>query len=349
MVVAEQTGGPDGALGMAHRVLDAMSAPLEVAGVQLRPRASIGVALATDADADTEGLLRDADAAMYEAKSRGPNNVWLADAEVRGRADRRLGLEGALADALAGDEFRLDYQPVVDLNSGLTFGAEGLLRWESRQFGDPVPSEILPLAEEAALIHTLTDWTVRCAARDHRWLHERHDFPVPFHIGINMSCAQLGSPTFIDRYLALLESAGVTPDQFVVELTETELLEERSAAERSLMALADAGTHVAVDDFGAGYSSFDYLTRMPLTYLKIDRRLTRALPENARAQRVLRGLASMCLDMGVILVAEGIENQAEWEAYVAIGVSYGQGFHFAPPLRRSALLDQLRSQQSSLT
>lgn len=343
VIVAEQTGGPDGALGMAHRVLEAISAPAEVAGTQVRPRASIGVALAIEADADPETLLRDADAAMYEAKARGPNGVWLADAAVRGRAHRRFGLEAALADALVADEYRLDYQPIVSLVDGSVLGAEGLFRWDSPQFGSPSPGEVLPLAEETGLIHALTDWTVHRVGRDLLDLRDRVDSDVTFQLGINLSCTQLSSPTFVDRYLAGLHSMSLTPAEVVVEVTETELIEESSVAEASLAALADAGVQLAVDDFGAGYSSFDYLTRMPVTFLKIDRRLTRALPTNVRARRVLRGLVSMCLDMGVIVVGEGVETVDERDAYLEIGIQIGQGFLYSPALSVDRLADVLQS------
>lgn len=347
VVVAEQTGGPDGALGMAHRMIQAISAPAEIAGTQMRPRASIGVALAAEGDATSETLLRDADAAMYEAKSRGPNGVWLADAAVRSRADRRFGLEGALADALANDRYRFDYQPVVDLATGTYLGAEGLLRWYDDEFGPTSPSEIIPLAEETGLIHQLTDWSVSRAGRD--LLRLRREAPVDrfFQLGINLSCAQLSSPTVVDRFLAGVDAVGLDARDLVVEVTETELVEDGSMAERSLLALAAAGTQIAVDDFGAGYSSFDYLTRMPVTFLKIDRRLTRALPTNARSRRVLRALVTMCLDMGVALIAEGIETETERAAYLDIGIETGQGFLFKPGISVDELVADLRTEVSA--
>lgn len=344
VVVAEQTGGPDGALGMAHRMLQALSAPAEIAGTQMRPRASIGVALAFDAEATPETLLRDADAAMYEAKSRGPNGVWLADAAVRSRADRRFGLEGAIADALASDRYRFDYQPIVDLTTGCYIGAEGLLRWDDEVFGSTSPNEIIPLAEETGLIHQLTDWSVSRAGRDLRTLMGQAGLDRSFPLGINLSCAQLSSPSFVNRYLAAVAAVGLEPGDLVVEVTETELVEDGSVAEQSLLALADAGIQVAVDDFGAGYSSFDYLTRMPVTYLKIDRRLTRALPTNARARRVLGALVTMCLDMGVAIIAEGIETPDERDAYLEIGINAGQGFLFSPAITVERLVEDLRAE-----
>ncbi|MCB1016610.1 MAG: EAL domain-containing protein [Acidimicrobiales bacterium] len=344
VVVAEQTGGPDGALGMAHRMIEAIAAPADIAGTQMRPRASIGVALAAESGVTSEMLLRDADAAMYEAKSRGANRVWLADAAVRSRADRRFGLEGALADALAADRYRFDYQPVVELASGRYLGAEGLLRWDDEDFGSTAPNEIIPLAEETGLIHQLTDWSVWRAGRDLRTVRADSGLERPFPLGINLSCAQLSSPSFLDRFLAAVAAVGFEPQDFVVEVTETELVEEDSMAERSLLALANAGTLIAIDDFGAGYSSFDYLTRMPVDFLKIDRRLTRALPTNARARRVLGALVTMCLDMGVALIGEGIETEAERTAYLDIGIQYGQGFLFKPGIGVDELVADLRAE-----
>lgn len=344
VVVAEQTGGPDGALGMARRVLQVLSQPLELAGVQLRPRASIGVALAAERDTDTETLLRDADAAMYEAKVRGANAVWLADAAVRGRADRRFGLERGIAEALAGDEYRLDYQPVVDLATGMTVGAEGLLRWDSDEFGTPTPGEIIPLAEETGLVHELSEWSARRAARDLLEVRARSQLTRRFQLGINLSCAQLSSPSLVDRYLGVLADVGVAPADLVLEVTETELVEEGSVAEQSLVTLAASGAQVAIDDFGAGYSSFDYLTRMPVSFLKIDRRLTRALPTNSRARRVLRALVAMCADMEVAVVAEGIEAVAERCAYLDIGIEFGQGFLFSPAVSVDGLVARLQAE-----
>ena len=344
VVVAEQTGGPDGALGMAHRMLHALAAPAEIAGTQMRPRASIGVALAVDRDSTSETLLRDADAAMYEAKSRGPNGVWLADAAVRSRADRRFGLEGAIAEALAADRYRFDYQPIVELDSGRYLGAEGLLRWDDEVFGSTSPNELIPLAEETGLIHQLTDWSIWRAGRDLAVVRAGARVSPFFSLGINLSCAQLSSPSFVQRYLAAIAAIDLEPRDLVVEVTETELVEDGSVAEQSLLALAEAGVQVAVDDFGAGYSSFDYLTRMPVTYLKIDRRLTRALPSNARARRVLGALVPMCLDMGVAIVAEGIETVAERDAYREIGINAGQGFLFSPAIPVERLVEHLRAE-----
>ena len=177
----------------------------------------------------------------------------------------------------------------------------------------------------------------------------RREAPVDrfFQLGINLSCAQLSSPTVVDRFLAGVDAVGLDARDLVVEVTETELVEDGSMAERSLLALAAAGTQIAVDDFGAGYSSFDYLTRMPVTFLKIDRRLTRALPTNARSRRVLRALVTMCLDMGVALIAEGIETETERAAYLDIGIETGQGFLFKPGISVDELVADLRTEVSA--
>ncbi|MCB1017846.1 MAG: EAL domain-containing protein, partial [Acidimicrobiales bacterium] len=219
-----------------------------------------------------------------------------------------------------------------------------LLRWDDEEFGSTAPNEIIPLAEETGLIHQLTDWSVWRAGRDLRTVRAGTGIERPFPFGINLSCAQLSSPSLVDRYLAAVAAVGFEPQDFVVEVTETELVEEDSMAERSLLALANAGTLIAIDDFGAGYSSFDYLTRMPVDFLKIDRRLTRALPANARARRVLGALVTMCLDMGVALIGEGIETEAERTAYLDIGIQYGQGFLFRPGIGVDELVADLRAE-----
>lgn len=337
VVVSEHAGGADGALAMAHRLLDELCEPVEVGGTTLRPRASIGVAIGTGGETAAT-LLRDADAAMYEAKGRGPRGVWLADAEVRRRAARRFGLEGALADALVDDEYAFAYQPVIDLLDGRPVWAEALLRWDSTQFGPTSPAEIIPVAEETGLIHELTTWSAVRAARDLCRFRSTGPSGVDFRVSINLSCSQLSAPGFVDRYLATLAGEGVGPEDIVVEVTETDLVEVASAAGDALDALAENSVSLALDDFGAGFSSFEYLTRLPIQILKVDRSLIAQASQSGRARTVLSGIVSICDDLGIVTIAEGIETPAERAACVDSGIMRGQGYLIARPMPAEDLI-----------
>ena len=336
VIVSDHAGGPDGALAMAHRILDELCEPVEIGGTTLQPRASIGVAIATGAEAPGV-LLRDADAAMYEAKARGPLAVWLADAEVRHRAARRFGLEGALATALAGDELAFEYQPIVRLDEGRMVGAEALLRWRSEEFGPTSPTEIIPVAEETGLIHELTTWSTERTARDLRALRDVAR-PADHFLAVNLSCAQLSAPGFVERFVGRVAAAGLGPDGLVVEVTETEMVEVASTAEQALVSLARHGVPLALDDFGAGFSSFEYLTRLPVRYVKIDRSLVAQAATGRRARMVLRGMVSICDDLGIAAIAEGIETVVEHEACLSAGISFGQGFLVAHPMSTDDLM-----------
>jgi EAL domain-containing protein (putative c-di-GMP-specific phosphodiesterase class I) len=322
---------------MAHRLLDELCEPVEAGGRTLRPRASVGVAIATG-DAKAETLMRDADAAMYEAKARGPRAVWLADADVRDRAERRFRLDGALAEALVDDEYALAYQPVTDLDDGRLLGAEALLRWESTVFGSTAPAEIIPVAEETGVIHELTGWSTTRAARDLNLLRRAGLAGDDFQVGINMSCSQLSAPEFVDRYLATLAGEALRPRDLVLEVTETELIEVASAAADALHALASHGVPLALDDFGAGFSSFEYLTRLPVRYLKLDRSLIAHASRSDRARTVLTGIVTICEELDIITIAEGIESPAEREACLEAGIARGQGYLIAPPMPTDHLI-----------
>ena len=338
VVVSEHAGDPDGALTMAHRLLDQVCEPVEVAGATLRPRASVGIAIATG-PTDAEILMRDADAAMYEAKARGPSAVWLADADVRNAAARRFELEAVLAEALVDDEHAsFAYQPVTDLESGRMLGVEALLRWESPDFGSTSPGEIIPIAEESGLIHELTEWTVVQAARDLGRMVDAGLVTDEFHLGVNLSSSQLSAPGMVEQYLATIAAAGVEPGDLVVEVTETDFIEAASAAADALHALDAHGVPLALDDFGAGFSSFDYLTRLPIRFLKVDRSLIGHASRSARARAVLRGIVAISDDLDVSPIAEGVETPAEREACLEAGLTRGQGFLIARPMPVDDLL-----------
>lgn len=336
VIVSDHAGGPDGALAMAHRILGELCEPVEAGGTTLQPRASIGVAIATGHE-EPGVLLRDADAAMYEAKARGPLAVWLADAEVRHRAARRFGLDEALATAFAGEELAFDYQPIVRLDEGRMVGAEALLRWRSTEFGPTSPTEIIPVAEETGLIHELTTWSTERAARDLCAFRDE-GWPADHFLAVNLSCAQLSAQGFVERFVGRVVAAGLGPDGLVVEVTETELVEVASTAEHALVALARHGVPLALDDFGAGFSSFEYLTRLPVRYVKIDRSLVALAGTGSRARMVLSGMVSICDDLGIAAIAEGIETEAEREACLSAGISFGQGFLVAEPMSTEDLM-----------
>lgn len=332
VIVSDQPRGADGALALAHRVLTAVREPVELRGTLIQARASVGVAIGATSGGDAEALLRDADAAMYAAKAAETGGVRIADGEVRTAATRRLAIEAALARPTeAGHGFRFDYQPIFDLESGEMVGIESLIRWDHPDLGPVRPDELLPVAEDTGAIHTIASWGLDRAARDLPIVRGDHPGLASVRIGINLSDVQLSHPDYVRRHLDIVERTGLTPADLVVEVTETNLIDVSAPAEAALDELHRRGVRIALDDFGAGYSSLEYLTRLPVDYLKLDRGMVARLAVHEPSRKVVRGLVGICDDLGIRVIAEGIETDRDVTCCRDLGVADGQGYLLARP------------------
>jgi diguanylate cyclase (GGDEF)-like protein/PAS domain S-box-containing protein len=317
---------------LAERLLEALGAPLQVAGRCVTVRASIGIATSSG-DVGGDELLANADMAMYASK-RSPDRCRVFQHTMRTAAGERLALREDLADALARDEFELHYQPIVELRSGDVLGAEALLRWRHPQRGIVPPLDFVGLAEQTGLIVPIGQWVLAEAVRQTvAW--EREGVVGPeFRIGVNVSARQLQDGGFVQGLERVLQETGLDARRLVLELTESVLLVESAETVARLDAARALGAEVAIDDFGTGYSALSYLGRLPIDTIKIDKSFIQSEP--GAISPLVTGIVLMATGLGLRVVAEGVEEPAQAEQLVAAGCRLGQGFLYSRPVEPAA-------------
>jgi diguanylate cyclase (GGDEF)-like protein len=312
---------------VARRILETFSEPFEIAGHSLTARASIGVAVAAGDDRTADDLVRNADVAMYLAKSRGKGRVELFEPSMHAAAMTQLQLRTDLDLAIASGDLRLHYQPVVDLRTGRTIGFEALVRWLRDGRLIP-PAEFIPVAEASGLIGPLTDWVVDEACRTTAGWGRPGDRPW---VSVNLSSSQLVRQDIVGRLGRTLKATGMSPDRLVVEITESSLLEidvARPAIER----LNEIGVRLAIDDFGTGYSALSYLARLPIDIIKIDRSFVVALQQAGPEEAIAAAIIALAKRLGLTTIGEGIETPAQVDQLAALGCDLGQGFFLGRPV-----------------
>jgi len=328
-VVLDDVRNDDDAMHAAERVLLALSAPISVADRTVTVRASIGVALASGTDWSADELLRNADVAMYIAKSQGKACVRVFEASMHDALVERLELETTLEQAVDRAELVLHYQPVVELKSGEIIGFEALVRWDHPERGLLPPVEFIPLAEETGQILPIDRWVLLQACCQARQWQVEHPDRRPIEISVNLSTRQLEDDSVVDLVRLALEVSGLAPECLVLEVTESFVLRDEVAGARRLRALRELGVRLAIDDFGTGYSSLSYLRTLPVDVLKIDRSFVGGLGTVDEDASLVLAILSLADSLGLDSVAEGVENEVQREALVALGCMQGQGWHFA--------------------
>ncbi len=317
---------------IAERIVIALADPVHIGEQLLRPRASVGIAIADDVARSASVLLRNADIAMYTAKAGGKGFAATFSPDLHAQAIRRLQLKTALGEALGLDQLVLAYQPIVELSTSAIVGVEALLRWQHPVHGLIPPLDFIPLAEETGLIVPIGRWVLREAcAQASAWLTESSGFTV----NVNLSARQLTSPGLLTDVRAALIETGLPPQNLVLELTETVLLAEGDAAATIavLGGLRELGVRLALDDFGTGYSSLSYLQRLPVDLIKIDKSFIdlEAIAPTACAD-LLEGMLSLANSLELPVVAEGIEHDAQLARLRSLSCQFGQGYLFAHPV-----------------
>ncbi len=310
----------------------ALTEPITVEGRRLRVDASIGVVTAREDDErSAEDLLRDADVAMYQAKTRGRGRHEFFDVELRERVQRQLRLEQDLRDSVRSGQLWVAYQPVVDLRTYQRVAVEGLLRWQHPAHGSISPAEFIPLAEESDLINIIGGHMLRTATRElaRRRLREG----VRTRLTVNLSARQLDDDSVVDAVNDALRSTGLPPGELCLEITESALIRDPEAAAEVLTSLRGLGVRLAIDDFGTGYSSLAQLWKLPLDTLKIDRSFVAGLdgPDQADAEAIIKGIVTMAHSIGLTVIAEGTENERQVAILRELGCDQAQGFHFGKP------------------
>jgi diguanylate cyclase (GGDEF)-like protein len=334
----------DQVCGVAQRVIDVLSAPVVLDGAEAFVGASIGIAIAPQDSTDGDGLLRGADIAMYRAKAGGRGRFVVFEEHMRTVVQIRHATGNALHRALERDEFRVVYQPAVDLRSGRICGLEALLRWQEPGRGLLSPEAFLASAEESGLIVPIGSWVLgRALEQAAEWAHSRPDRP-PLTMSVNLSGRQIAEPDIVDIVAGALAKR-VEPGTpcLCLEITETVLLEDLAVMARRLTALKALGVQIAVDDFGTGYASLNYLQRLPVDVLKIDRTFVAGLDHGEKDLAIIGSLIDMGRKMHLTLVAEGVETAEQLAVLRQLDCDIAQGFHMAHPLSAREITALLRS------
>ena len=334
IVLCEDLDAPTAArqvTGIAERLIDAVEEPFVLDGEEQFLSASAGLALAFDGTERPEDLVRDADAAMYRAKERGRGRAEIFDETMRAGAQQRHEIENALHRAVERRELRVFYQPVISLYDGECVGVEALVRWQHPERGLVAPREFIPLAEETGLIVPIGAWLLETACEQAvEWQRSRRD-PSSFRLSVNLSGRQLQSSELAPLVRGVLDAVGLAPDSLCVEITESVLMDDADAGVGALKALKSIGVRVSVDDFGTGYSSLGYLRRFPVDEVKIDRSFVARLGIDPEDAAIVAAVVSLGHALGVGVVGEGVETEAQLDALRAMGADAAQGFFFAPP------------------
>ena len=315
---------------VAHKIMASFKEPFRLGGVELYATASIGITLYPDDSTDQETLIKNADAAMYRAKEVGRNSCRFYTPEMNARALELLSLENSLRRALERDEFVLYYQPKASVADGRIVGVEALLRWQHPDRGLVSPGEFMPVLEETGLIVPVGEWVLKAVCEQiGKWT--RAGIP-PVPVAVNLSPRQFASRELGETIKRILDEQQVDPRLVEVEITESSLMINLEETERILKFVGDLGVGLSIDDFGTGYSSLAYLKRFPLDSLKVDRSFVKDLTTDADDATITRALISMAHNLGLKVVAEGVETQEQLAFLVEHGCDEIQGFCFSRPL-----------------
>ncbi len=322
---------PDEPSRIALRVLGAFTEPLLIGEREVFVDASIGIALVTHDVRDSGELLRRADIAMYRAKETGGQSIAMFDDEMGEHLLVRLDLETELRHAIDRDQLEIHFQPEIDLRSNVVTGAEALLRWEHPRFGLVPPSEFIPLAEETGLILEIGRWVMRNSLRyAAEWHEQRADLDLT--LSVNLSVRQYLHLGIVEEISSLIRETPVPPRRVRLEITETILMDEKTASRSVLKRLDDLDVQLAIDDFGSGYSNLGYLKRLPVEGLKIDQIFIRGLGHDPHDLAIVKAITDLSHEIGLHVTAEGVETAEQLQIIRDIGCDSAQGFYFAHPL-----------------
>jgi len=321
---------------LAQKVLDSLVEPFHLHDQEFFITASIGISQYPTDGTEASLILKNADIAMYKAKDLGRNNYQFYSTEMGTRAFERLTLETSLRRALEREEFRLHYQPQIDLETGGVLGFEALLRWQHPDLGLVPPADFIPVLEDSGLILPVGEWVLRTACRDAAEL--RQAIAAPFWISVNVSAHQIDEPGFPLLLERVLADTGHSPEALELEITESILMHNTGHAMDTLRDIHARGVRLAIDDFGTGYSSLSYLKRFPIDTVKIDRSFVRDVPEDAEDSAIVRSIVALADSLGLGLVAEGVETTAQLAFLREIGCEAIQGFLVSRPLPLDELI-----------
>jgi diguanylate cyclase (GGDEF)-like protein len=331
-------GGKDSAILAAQKILNAVQMPISLEGRNLDIGASLGIVLYPDQGEETGLLLQRADVAMYAAK-RNKSGYAYYDAEADRYSMDRLALQGELRHAIKHGELLLYYQPKIDFSSGRIGGLEALVRWQHPRHGLMFPDDFIPLAERTGLIKPLTEWVTQEALRQCCvWQSDG----LPLTIAVNISASNLQDPQFPESVAAALARTGARPEWLELEITETAIMKEPAVAIAAIGKLSHMGVQLAIDDFGTGYSSMAYLKKLLVAKIKIDKSFVMDMNTNRNDAVIVRSLIGLGHNLGLSVVAEGVESAEVWDELKVLGCDSAQGYSMSRPIPPDKLDDWLR-------
>lgn len=341
VVLLQEISDATQAAAVARKILAAVIKPMELNGQECRVSASIGICLYPTDARDEVGLMKNADIAMYRAKSEGKNTYYFYSLDILAQSLERLALETSLRHAVERNEFVLHYQAKLDLKSGQINGVEALLRWQHPDLGMISPLQFIPLAEETGLIVSIGKWVLKTACMQNmEW--QRRGLP-PVRIAVNISTRQFADDALLeDIALALVES-GMAPELLELELTESMVMQNHARAAKLLVAIKRLGVRLAIADFGVGYSSLAQLRQFPFDVLKVDRSIIRDLNESGDDQTITQAIIAMGKTLSLTVVAEGVETEAQETFLRDNACDETQGYYFSKPISSNEFADFLEN------
>ncbi|MDP1725058.1 MAG: EAL domain-containing protein [Alphaproteobacteria bacterium] len=328
------------AKAVSGRILDSLAEPFHLNGNDVFASASIGITLLNDKFEDTDSLLRNADLAMYRAKSRGRARYEIFDQELHNEVMTELHIETELRRAIEKEEICFFYQPIIDLSSNELFGFEGLIRWQSKNEMIGL-DRFLHIAEETGLILPMGEYIFKLGCEQLKSWLELIGADYKISLSINLSARQIKDFVYMQKILEIIRSYDFPAGLLKIEITESAIMDDLAQTNWVLDQIKELGVSLCIDDFGTGYSSFSYLHKFPFDYLKIDHSFTHNMMKNEKTYSLIRGIVSLSHDLGLLVVAEGIEEEDELDHLKRLKCDYGQGFYYAralPPAEATQLI-----------
>jgi len=330
VVILEDIDSSDHAVLVMEKLMSTVRKPYVIDDAKVSATVSMGLSLYPDDGDDPATLLCNADAAMYQSKEGGRNSCQLFTGEMSAAVQERAFLESALHTALEEAQFRLVYQPKVDLQSGKYIGMEALLRWCHPDKGEISPAHFIPIAEQSGIIRDIGSWVLKTAcAQGAAWLQERLAIG---RIAVNVAGQQIQQSNFLYIVQSIIEETGLPPENLELEITESFVMRQAETGIEHLRKIRDLGVEIAIDDFGTGYSSLGYLKQLPIDRLKIDRSFVSEIPHDVNDMAICESVIGMGKALGIKIIAEGVEDEAHVAFLREKGCLEAQGYFFAKPL-----------------
>jgi diguanylate cyclase (GGDEF)-like protein/PAS domain S-box-containing protein len=330
IVLLSRIAKAESATNAANKLLTAFKLPFHINEHELFTSCSVGIALFPNDGETSDILIKNAEAAMHIAKDRGKDRYQLFSSSIANNSFERLVLENSLRRALERNEFRLHYQPQLDLRTGRTTGVEALIRWQHPDLGFIPPAEFIPIAEETGLIHPIGEWVLRTACRQKK-LWDQQGLK-PLRVSVNLSARQFHQGNLVEMISDIIKKSDIDPKELDLELTESTIMTFLDETTATLRKLKDIGTHIAIDDFGTGYSSLMYLKTFPIDTLKIDKSFVKDITTNSDDRAITQAIISMGHSLKLEILAEGVETKEQFDFLRSHECDIIQGFLFSKPI-----------------